>query len=108
MSDVEITFLSLAHDHGRWSNHQFGHEGERGPEGPLNHLKKEAVEALAAPTDAMEYADLFLLVLDASRRAGIQPKDLLLFAKAKLEINRRRKWGTANADGSVEHIRGRT
>ncbi|WP_282129379.1 dATP/dGTP pyrophosphohydrolase domain-containing protein [Roseobacter litoralis] len=108
MPDVEISFLDLARAHARWSDCEFGRidTGGPGPLGPLNHLKKEVQEAIDDPSDPMEYADLLMLVLDAARRAGVDPKTLLVLFAAKLEICRRREWAEPNADGSVEHVRG--
>jgi hypothetical protein len=54
-----------------WSQATFGTDAERGPTGPLKHLEHEAREAQAAPDDPSEYADCFLLILDAARRSGM-------------------------------------
>lgn len=95
----------LCREHSQWSQATFGSDSERGPAGPLKHLKKECDEALANPSDKTEYADLFILVLDASRRAGIKPMQLIELAQAKLEVNKKRAWPAGNADEAVEHIR---
>lgn len=96
-------FQRLAAAHATWSQLTFGSDSERGPTGPLNHLAKEVQEAMAAPTDMMEYADLLLLVLDASRRAGITADHLLDVAEEKLRINIAREWGPRQANGVFEH-----
>ncbi len=95
----------LARDHAAWSQATFGSDLERGPIGPLKHLEKEAREAQANPDDAEEYADCLLLLLDAARRAGIKPLELIRAAQAKLEINRGRQWSLPVSDEPVEHVR---
>lgn len=98
-------FLNFASDHARWSQAQFGSDTERDWTGPLAHMEREIVEVKAQPTDTFEWADMLLLLLDASRRAGIPAAQLLTSAEQKLEINKSRAWGKPNADGSVEHVR---
>lgn len=99
----ELTeFESLGKQLGEWADAQFGYN--RPPLSSINHLIEEAEELADAPYDRMEYADVLLLTVDAARRAGISPRELLHHAFAKLQINRRRKWGKVNAQGYVKHI----
>lgn len=98
-------FFHLYWDHARWSQATFGLDSERGPLGPLKHLEKEAKEAQEKPTDKSEYADCLLLILDASRRAGIEPLELILEAQKKLKINQAREWPKTSSDEPVEHKR---
>lgn len=70
------------------------------------HLLKEARELLEAIEEEHgdleeEMADVFLLLAHVSD--GI---DLAGAVRAKLEKNRRRKWGKPDQDGVVEHIEG--
>lgn len=88
-----------------WSQITFGNDEARGPMGPLKHLEKEAREAQSAPDDIVEYADCLLLILDASRRAGIAPWKLVAAAHEKLTINEERDWPAEITDEPVEHIR---
>jgi len=88
-----------------WSQRTFGPDTERGPIGPLKHLEKEAREAQANPIDRTEYADCLLLVLDASRRAGIKLGDLITEAIDKQKINMARTWPTPQPDMPVEHVK---
>ena len=88
-----------------WSQATFGTDAERGPEGPLRHLIKEAGEALGNQRDLTEYADCLFLVFDAARRAGFSYADLLEACFAKLEVNRGRQWGKPSKDQPVEHVR---
>lgn len=96
---------SLSKDQAEWSQATFGTDQERGPLGALRHLEQEALEAQAAPADAEEYADCFLLILDAARRAGISPLQLIEAAQRKMVINRQRTWPRPVDDQPVEHIR---
>lgn len=103
---MKHTYETLAADHAEWSRDQFGHDLARGPQGPLAHLLKEVRdELIPAPFDQDEYADALLLILDASRRAGITSDMLIFLASRKLEVNKKRQWQSPNEDGSVEHVR---
>lgn len=63
------------------------------------HLLREAHELRSAPHDVEEMADVFLLLAHLSD--GI---DLAGAVRAKLEKNRRRRWGPPDAEGVVEHV----
>lgn len=99
-------FRDLVRDQADWSQSTFGSDQERGPLGPLKHLEKEAKEAQDNPSDIMEHADCLLLVLDASRRAGFKPMQLVEAAMRKMEINKDREWPKDTPkDTAVEHVR---
>jgi hypothetical protein len=91
-----------------WSLATFGAVG---PAGPLNHLRREIDEVIAAheegddATTLVEFADCYLLLNDALSRAGLTVADLFAAARRKLEINKRREWGAVNAEGFAEHVR---
>lgn len=102
MGLIELVYLQ----HAQWSQSTFGSDKERGPLGPIRHLKKEAEELEANPYDASEYADALLLVFDASRRAGIDFPALVRATAAKMEVNRQREWPKGEADQPIEHKRG--
>lgn len=97
--------LALAKEQSDWSQATFGTDKERGPMGALRHLEKEARETQAAPDDIEEYADCFLLIVDAARRAGISPLQLIEAAQQKMAINRQRTWPRPVDDQPVEHVR---
>ncbi len=116
---------------GKWSHETFGPTPKeayldgRGPIGPLNHLKKEAEEAIAAVTEykvadrygtpglaetalaaaTEEIVDCCFLVFDAARRLGVDYDQFETALWDKLKKNKARKWQPPNADGSVEHER---
>ena len=106
-----MTFEQFCKEQAEWSQATFGSDIERGPIGPLKHLIKEANEAIEALDDfyadaPMEIVDCFFLVIDASRRFGMTPIDLLALAEKKLEINRAREWQTGiGKNQAIEHVR---
>jgi hypothetical protein len=88
-----------------WSVETFGDEVEKGPTGPLKHLKKECDEALADPYDITEYADLLILVMDASWRAGFSLRQLREATLNKIEVLKTREYARV-PDGEIsEHNR---
>lgn len=98
---------ALWQDHAAWSASTFG---PAGPEGALKHLAKEATEALAEAASGthaaltVELADCLLLLLDASRRAGLDPLALVRAAAAKMVVNKARKWPSPVPGQPCEHI----
>lgn len=86
-------------EHAKWSDETFG---DVGPIGPLKHLAKEAIEAAQCPGDLHEWADMYFLLYDAQRRAGISDEDITAAMIEKLEINKRRSWPEPN-DGEPRH-----
>jgi len=110
---------------GSWSDDTFG-SGQRSP-AILHHLAKEIPELLDAIGDydlgcndyrtsvsemmerhrkmRFEFADAFMLLLDAARKRGFTAEDLIQVTRLKLEVNRRREWGKPDENGVIEHIR---
>lgn len=102
----------LVMDQSKWSQATFGSDSERGPLGALKHLEREAVEAqealdVSSEETLVELADCFLLLIDATRRAGFKVGDLVDAAIAKQKVNESRDWPTPISDEPVEHKRGR-
>jgi hypothetical protein len=89
----------------KWSQDTFGLDKDRGPNGPLLHLKKEVDEVLENPTDIVEYADCIFLVYDAARRAGFSYGQLEQACFEKLRINKARTWPKPTSNQPVEHVR---
>lgn len=82
------------------------------------HLEKEAkelTEALenyysdASPwTNAnvdLEFADCITLLVACAKRKGLTADRLIELGFEKFEINKRRKWGKQNEDGTYSHIK---
>jgi hypothetical protein len=72
--------------------------------GVINHLRRECRELEDAPTDPLEIADCFLLLLDVAGRADLDAEQLLSWAQVKLDINRRRQWAGPDAEGVCSHV----
>lgn len=115
---------NLVNDIAKWSDATFG-DGQRNP-AILYHLKKEVPELIEAieiraemikqqqPQEELgeqtneimfEYADCFMLLFDSARVEGLNVENLLELISAKLEINKKRKWGKPDENGVVEHVR---
>lgn len=98
----EDPFHFVRKQHAEWSDRQFGNVG---PIGPLKHLAKEAMEAAQAPDDISEFADIIMLVWDATRRAGISDYQLAEAVAEKLERNKRRTWGSVTDGEPCHHLK---
>ncbi|MGY6704919.1 dATP/dGTP pyrophosphohydrolase domain-containing protein [Roseinatronobacter sp.] len=86
--------------HAAWSDAQFD---DVSAVGPAKHLAKEALDVAAAPQDAIEHADCWMLLWDMQRRAGISDSALASAIEAKLAVNMERHWFEPK-DGEVcEH-----
>lgn len=89
-------------DHAEWSQATFGNVG---PVGPLKHLSKEALEAVAEPDDLSEWADMQFLLWDAQRRAGITDAQITQAMVEKLAINKARQWPEPKDGEARPHIK---
>lgn len=108
MVEFADRFGDLVADQAKWSQATFGEDTERGPMGPLKHLEKEAREcqdAVGTPHLTEELADCLLLLLDASRRAGLKPLELVKAAQEKMQTNKSRTWPKPTSHEPVEHVR---
>lgn len=132
IAELGAKLADLCDIQANWSQKTFGADSARSPVGALRHLGKEAVEAEKAyvlsaghpnakrredwngafvgpPEEHAkvkeEMADCLLLVLDASRRAGIKPMQLLEAALDKMKVNQARDWPAPQDDQPVEHVK---
>lgn len=94
----------------QWADATFG--SERKVTAVLHHLKQEVPELIEAIEQnkteneiQLEFADVFILVLNAASKHGLTANDLMLNAELKMAINRNRKWGKADENGVVNHDR---
>ena len=102
MADIETLWF----DHAEWSQATFGSDAEHGPLGPLKHLQHEADEAMAAPTDITEFADILLLLIDAARRAGHSWNGIVDAADTKLHtVLMHRTYPTPEGDEPSFHVK---
>ena len=101
---------------GQWSEETFKKQSSVSK---LKHLQKEVVElieecekdrndALTSININLEFADCFILLLDAARKEGLNAEDILITIAHKMKINKERKWGPPDKDGVVQHIREET
>lgn len=97
-----IDMNDLQYDLNKWTAEQF--KGQP-LSGKFAHLRKEIAELEANPSDLMEYADCYMLLVDIAGKNNIQLSDIHRAAGEKLVINKNRTWGEPNDDGSVEHVR---
>lgn len=100
---LALNRLLLEQEH--WTANTFGTPAEYPPEKCIAHLGREVAELAAAPTDPEEYADCFLILVDAYRRAGGSFDSLIKNAQAKLDICKQRRYGPPDAQGVREHLR---
>ncbi|EEG7580471.1 DUF550 domain-containing protein [Salmonella enterica] len=92
----------IRREHAEWSDATFG---DVGPIGPLKHLSKEALEAVAEPDDLSEWADMQFLLWDAQRRAGITDEQITQAMIEKLAVNKQREWPTPKDGEPQLHIK---
>lgn len=120
----EDKLQNLMNDIADWSDSVFG-TYQRNP-AILYHLKEEIDELIAAykkyavnlpdssiSTDKLEtlllrteyeYVDCFMLLLDSATHFGLDADELISFTREKLEINKKRKWGSPDKNGVINHI----
>lgn len=68
----------------------------------LKHLGKEVKEVIANPDDMEEWADVFILLMDAMMRNNISFKKILKASNEKLKKNKKRQWKKGK-DGVMHH-----
>ena len=94
----------------KWSDRTFGSDFDR-REGMAAHLRKEVAELQGEIVwnnklgIQVELADCLMLILDIASHSGIDIDSLIFEVEHKLQINKLRKWGKTNPDGSIEHIK---
>jgi hypothetical protein len=71
------------------------------PASTTEHLRREAIELAAAPSDASEMADVFHLLIAVANASGV---DLCAAVGEKFAKNRARVWGKPDAHGVVSHV----
>ncbi len=69
------------------------------------HLQEEVGELLQDPSNESEIADCLMLIVGVAMVQGI---DIHACLTKKFEVNKRRRWGTPDADGVVKHVQDET
>lgn len=72
-------------------------------DGKLKHMKKEIDEIIENPDDIIEWADVMLLFLNASKQQGLDMDQILDACKEKFEIIKKREWQEPDEDGTIQH-----
>lgn len=102
---IDVDFLTRLR---AWTFATFGPPEHRGPEGPLDHLRKEVKEVEEHPGDLMEWVDVILLGFDGAARGGHTPEALLAALHNKFAINQARDWPDWRnfpGDVAITHVR---
>ena len=81
----------------QWANSAFP---DRKPQSALLKLFEETGELVKDPSDASEYADIFIMLLDLADMHGV---DVVKAIRDKLALNRQRTW-TKTATGTLQHV----
>lgn len=68
----------------------------------VEHLRREAEELAADPTNESEIADVLILLAQVAARQNV---DLAKVVSQKMRVNRSRIWGEPDEHGVVEHVR---
>lgn len=84
--------------------------GQATPMSKIAHLAEELEELALGiqtgdPKRDLEYADCLLLLFGAAASDGMSYELICDAIKRKMEINYKRKWGTPNKLGVVNHIK---
>jgi hypothetical protein len=80
--------------------------------GPLHHMHEEideVIHCLAYGTDPLdEFADIFLMLVDAFRKHygdDVDMQKLIDASSEKLDVNETRTWGEPDEYGVIKHIK---
>lgn len=92
MLEFADEFTELQREVAQWSHKTVGSDVERGPLTALRNLETAIKEASRRPYLRVEYAISLMLLLDAIRRAGFTPMQVVKSAREKLDADQSRKW----------------
>lgn len=72
----------------------------------IEELKEELEKTDEPPTKALlEFADCFILLFGAANSFGMNYTDIIFCIQAKMNINKKRKWGKPDENGVVNHLK---
>lgn len=97
---------NLFNEISKWQKETFG---KANAFSKLAHLKDEIEELIADlksnnPNRRLEFADCFFLLFGAAAADGMSFDDIVKAIEEKFEINKKRKWGTPQENGVVNHV----
>lgn len=115
-AEIELHVQTFMDDIHQWADNTFG--ADRKTIAVLHHLKQEVPELIEAiekygdkmkplgePKVEFEFADCFILILNAASKYGLNFNQLMYVSMLKLEICKNREWGKPDANGVVNHIK---
>lgn len=90
-----------------WQKSTFPHGT---PLSKISHLAEEMIELTEdimknSEDRRLEFADCFILLFGAAASDGMTYEDICKAIDEKMEVNYSRKWGKANENGVVNHIK---
>lgn len=97
MPDISTDIHVITSDIQEWLQ---GVHPDRTPDQVFSKLEEELAELRDRPTDAWEWADVFILVFDLCEILGIDPAKAIHW---KMQRNRQRTWEIDN-EGKLQHI----
>lgn len=112
LNNAPIEFIQAFMDDNRaWTDKAFPGATAKGAMVHLGREVKEVIEAMefketfdAEGPAVMEFADCYLLLLNACSRYGLSFELLHRAAVNKMIINKKRTWGKVNEQGYSEHV----
>lgn len=92
-----------------WADNTFGKNRTAIP--ALHHLSKEVKEVISGIENdhtndsiEMEFADCFILIINAASKYGMTFESLIKRAESKMIINKKRLWNPPDENGVCQHI----
>jgi predicted house-cleaning noncanonical NTP pyrophosphatase (MazG superfamily) len=86
-----------------WTVEKFGNPTNPIPS--LNHLREELEELIADHQSAEEWADCFIILIHAAKKAGLDMTQIYSFITDKHFINKSRQWSEPDENGVCHHIK---
>ncbi len=99
----EPTWQVLQDELHEWTVEKFGNPSNPIPS--LNHLREELEELIADPASPEEWADCFIILIHAARKAGFNMRSIRSFIIQKHEVNKNRRWSAPDENGVCHHIK---
>lgn len=93
-------FQELQDEIGTWADETFENHDLKGV---LNHLIEEAEHLAKNPYNAMNYADVLILLMTAARMTTYDMQELAQAVETKLNINKARIWLEPDSKGIIRH-----
>jgi hypothetical protein len=101
MRPTGADWQDLQDDIAAWTSIQFPWQT---PHSKITHMQAELLELDDDPTDLVEFADCFMLLIDTAQLAGFTMSQVHAAVRDKLEVNRRREWGEPDEHGVSYHV----